>query len=120
MLERIASIATIIALVLYAFIEWPKVQERWKETHRSFELFLMVVAIMVGLAGIALMVLSIFVQGRVYLLSLSSGLLLNGLSYLTGYWIRNRTFVYRRSAEVSPLWFYSVVMFFIGALGMLF
>ncbi len=120
MLEKIASVATIIAFVIYLFIEWPKIQRRWKESYRWFELFLMVVFVFIAIMGLALMILSLFIRGPVFLLNLSAAFTLLGLSQLMGYWFQNKTLLYRRSANIPRfIWLYFVAMFLVGTIGVL-
>lgn len=119
MLADIAAIITIITFLIYILIEWPKIQRRWKDVTPAFEKFLIMGSTITGLSGIALLDLAIFSEGSVIFLYLSGGLALTGISFLMGYWVENKTFVYQTASVMSPIWIYTVAMLFIGVLGIL-
>jgi FtsH-binding integral membrane protein len=120
MLNTLAAIATIMTLFFYIFIEWPKIQKRWKETYPTLERLLMVVSIIFGVLAIIPLALSIFIKGRFLEFYLSAGFTLFGLSMLIGYWIENKTFAYRRESHMSSIWLIIVIMFIVGVAGLLF
>jgi hypothetical protein len=118
MLNTLVSIATIAGFIVYIFIEWPKIQMRLQETYPLFEKLLIVISVASGLLSTIPTALSIFIRTHTLDL-LSAGFTLFGLSMLIGYWIENKTLLYRREAQMGSIWLIIVMMFFTGIAGLL-
>jgi len=116
-LEQIASFATILAFFAYLFVEWPKIQSRWKESSQTWLLLLMILSAILVLGSLPIMFVALLVNGPIVLHLLSSGILLIGTGFMLIYWIDNRTFLYKRSAEMSDIWIYIFAAFIAGILG---
>jgi len=119
MLNTLVSIATIAGFIVYIFIEWPKIQNRWKETYPSFERLLIVISIISGFLALIPLSLSVFIKSHALGL-LSAGFTLFGFSMLIGYWIENKTLVYRQESQMSSIWLIIVTMFIVGVIGLLY
>lgn len=118
MLNTLVSIATIAGFIVYIFIEWPKIQNRWKETYPSFERLLIVISIISGFLALIPLSLSVFIKSHGLGL-LGAGFTLFGFSMLIGYWIENKTLLYRQESQMSSIWLIMVTMFIVGIAGLL-
>jgi len=120
MWEKIGAAAAVITLLVYVFIEWPRIRQRWQEAQSSQDAFLILVAVLIEVMAIPFVALTLIVRGPIMLASASAMLSLFGLSFLLMYWVETKTFAYRRSSDMRPIWPYVVAMFIIGIVGILF
>ena len=117
MLETISAIATILGFLILLFVEWPRIQQRWAESYSSFEKLLISISIFIFFLGIIASLLIFTGERQLLLANLSATLCLFGLSMLIFYWVENKSFAYKRSAGMAPIWIYIVAMFLLGLIG---
>jgi hypothetical protein len=118
MLENLAYIVAIITFFIYVFIEWPRIQKRWRESLLNIEKVLLIFSFIVGVSGVSLLfwgLLNLLMNSSLIFLRLfGAGIALYGISMLVDYWVETKTLFYRPDTTLSSIWIYIWFMVLFG------
>ncbi len=121
MLDTLGTIATILGFVLYIFIEWPKIVQRWEQSYPVFEKFLIILSVISGIFGVVLcvsMLISFFTKTQDFTFYLFAFAATFGFSYLIDYWLENKTLAYRKTSSMRDIWLLMLFSVIIGVFGL--